>query len=201
VARRIARHREGFSLVGGAVFNGRPWSPVGIAGYLLEYSAVIPSARILGEQAIPHGLSYERRLFEAVGGFPEETLAGEDTVFNKRCLAAGATWVVDPAIGVVHHPAPGLAAYLRHQHGHGRALFQVSRGALAQTPREMLLRYPGQRWRNALRRLARGRPRWVLPYLALSPLVWAGLWAAGLGYLAEGREPARAAAVELADAA
>ena len=203
-ARRIARHREGWALVGGAVVNGARLSPVATAAYLLEYSAVIPSARVLAEQEIPHGLSYERRLFDELGGFPEDTLAGEDTAFNRRCLAAGASWTVDPRVAVVHRPASGVAAFLRHQYGHGRALYQVSGGALPATGREMLVRYPARRWWNALRRLGRGGRRWVVPFLVLSPLVWAGLWAAGLGYLAEGRRAAGASGAgptELADAA
>ena len=45
----------------------------------------------------------------------------------------------------------------------------------------ILVRYPLGRWLGAMRRIARGRPRSLPGYLLLTPLVWAGLWAAATG--------------------
>jgi glycosyltransferase involved in cell wall biosynthesis len=58
--RRVAKHREGFSVVGGPIKNRTPYHSVGSAGYDFEYSTLIPSKRILARQNIPHCLSYER---------------------------------------------------------------------------------------------------------------------------------------------
>lgn len=192
---RLAKHREGFEAVGGAVTNGTPLHPLGSAGYYLEYTAVMPSARILAEQPIPHALSYARSLIDRLGGFREDTVAGEDTLFNQRCVATGVRIATDPRIRMAHRNLTGLRAYLRHQHAHGRALVQCRPGG---PDRARLgaywsfVHYPRLRWWNALRRIARGRPRSVPAYIALSPLIWAGLWAAGAGCWAETRLERRA---------
>lgn len=60
--------------------------------------------------------------------------------------------------------------------------------------------YPRLRWWNALKRIARGRPRWLPAYLGLTPLIWAGLAAAGAGARAEQRAAHRATASSWAGA-
>jgi glycosyltransferase involved in cell wall biosynthesis len=194
---RLARHREGFEAVGGAVTNGTVLHPVGSAGYYLEYTAVMPSARILAQQPIPHALSYSRALIERLGGFAEDTITGEDTLFNQRCVAAGVGIVTDPRIRMAHRNITGFRAYLRHQHAHGRGLVQCRRhhgrrgASLPAEFRWAFVRYPYVRWWNGLKRVVRGRGRALPAYLALSPLIWAGLWAAAAGCWAEVRAERR----------
>lgn len=195
--RRVAKHREGFEAVGGAIANATPRHPVGTAGYLLEYSALIPSDRILAEQALPHCLSYDRALIDRLGPFPEDTETGEDTLFNERVLASGAPIGFDAAIQLGHRNLKGLVPYLRHQYEHGRGLMQcvasygfASPMGPASQPRavaalRMFAVYPALRWWHALGRLRRGKPSWVPAYLLLAPLVWAGLWATSAGAWAE----------------
>jgi GT2 family glycosyltransferase len=202
---RLATHREGHACVGGSIVNGTPRHPVGSAGYFLEYSALIPSPKILAEQTVPHSMSYERALFERLGGFPEDTMTGEDTLFNSRCVRAGVPIGVQAGAQLAHRNLTGLRAYLRHQYGHGRGLVQCverhglpsSTGPAAQPMVLALWRmfvvYPAGRWWNALKRIARGRPRWATAYVALSPLVWAGLWATAAGSWVEWRAQQRAA--------
>ncbi len=48
-------------------------------------------------------------------------------------------------------------------------------------------RYPALRWWRAGKRIARGRPLWAVSYYALTPLVYAGLWATSLGAWQEWR--------------
>ena len=196
--RRVARHREGYEAVGGAVTNGTPYRAIGSAGYYLEYTGVMPSSKILAEQDIPHGLSYTRALLERLGGFSEDVVAGEDTLLNRRCVREGVKIVTDPAIRVAHRNITGLAPYLRHQRVHGRALVQFrrrsGRGAATTGAWWAYVTYPRRRWLNGLKRIARGRPRWLPAYLALSPLIWAGLLAAGAGVRAEQRAGRSAAA-------
>ena len=199
--RRLAKHREGYEAVGGAVTNGTPLHPLGSAGYYLEYTAVMPSARILAEQPIPHSLSYSRRLVERLGGFREDVVTGEDTLFNRRCVAEGVRIATDPGIRMAHRNIKGLPAYLRHQHRHGRGLIQCRRRS-EREPRWpepgraywSFVTYPSVRWWNALRRVARGRRRSLPAYLALSPLIWIGLVAAGAGAWSEARAGRRALA-------
>lgn len=207
--RRIAMHRQGYEAVGGAITSATPWHPVGAAGYFLEYSALIPSERVLAEQAIPHCLSYRRGLFERLGPFPEDTDTGEDTLFNRRLVEHGVRIGFDARIRLAHRNLTGLRAYLRHQREHGLGLMQcVARHELASpigSPDESrivllwraLAVYPALRWAHALGRLRRGRLRWVPAYLAVSPIVWAGLWATSTGVLREARRLGEASGVEL----
>jgi len=201
--RRLAKHRAGFLAVGGAVVNATPWHPVGAADYYLEYSSVIPSDRTLATQAIPHGLSYDRDLFDRLGFFPEDMVTGEDTLFNARLLRAGIAIGVDPGIRMAHANHVRLRGFLLHHYEHGRGLAQtVERDGLT---REIGLRdplavrrairifgiYPLVRWFLGLRSIGRGRP-WALPeYLAVTPLLATGLLATATGAWTESRERAR----------
>lgn len=197
--RRVEAHRRGYEAVGGAITNGTPRDLVGSAGYFLEYSALIPSDRVLAEQALPHCLSYRRELFDRLGPFPEDTETGEDTLFNERVQQAGVEIGFDAQIQLAHRNLTDLGGYLRHQYEHGRGLMQcVELYGLASPvgpadqplPRaawRMFAAYPALRWWRALGRLRRGMPRWVPAYLVVAPIVWAGLWATSLGAWQEWR--------------
>ncbi len=191
--RRVAKHREGFEAVGGAITNATPGHPIGSAGYYLEYSALIPSDRILAEQAVPHCLSYDRELFDRLGPFPEDIETGEDTLFNERCLAAGVKIGFDARVRLGHRNLTSMTPYLRHQYEHGRGLMQCIEQYGFESPVgpadqpvalaawRMFGRYPVLRWWRAGKRIARGRPLWAVSYYVLTPLVFAGLWATSLG--------------------
>jgi glycosyltransferase involved in cell wall biosynthesis len=195
--RRLAKHREGFAAVGGAVTNGTPGHPIGSAGYYLEYTGVLPSERILAEQNVPHSLSYERELLERLDGFPEDMVAGEDTVLNKRCLAEGVSIAVDPRIQIAHQNLRSLWPYLRHQWEHGRARVYCAEHYGLGSPTHptnrplsvifvtVLVTSPVRRFFRALRRVARGEPRLLPAYIALGPLQLAGAWSAALGMWTE----------------
>ena len=201
--RRLAKHRAGYDAVGGAITNGTPRHPVGTAGYLLEYSALLPSDALLAEQELPHCLSYTRAILDAVGPFPEDTETGEDTLLNRRLLAHGARIGFDAQIQLAHRNLTRLGPYLRHQYEHGRGLMQcvdrhgfaspVGRAdqPLAVGAWRIGVVYPARRWRNCLRRVRRGRPALAGRFLVLSPLIWAGLWATALGAWHEWRRGAR----------
>ncbi|HYU58563.1 MAG TPA: glycosyltransferase family 2 protein [Actinomycetota bacterium] len=191
--RRLERHRQGYLAVGGAIANGTPSSAIGTAGYLIEYAALVPSAPVLWQQALPHCLSYHRSLFDRFGLFPEGAETGEDTLFNRRLVAAGVPIALDPEIVLAHVNPTGMRAYLRHQFEHGRGMAQCAVlyelegpvGPSGQSPARaawrLLVRYPFRRWMAAGRRLRIGRGAWLRRYLTLTPLVWAGIWSAGFG--------------------
>jgi hypothetical protein len=183
--------------VGGAVTNGTPGHPIGSAGYYLEYTGVLPAKRILAEQRVPHSLSYDRELLGRLGGFPEDIRAGEDTVFNRRCLAAGVSITVDPEIQVAHHNLRSFGPYLRHQREHGRALVRCAERYELTSPthptdrpphlifRRVFFTYPLWRLARGLLRVARGRPQSLPAYIVLAPLELAGAWAASVGLWTE----------------
>lgn len=194
---RVAKHREGFEAVGGSIGNGTPYHPVGCADYFAEYTDVIPSRAVLERQNIPHCLSYERALLERVGPYPEDVMTGEDTVLNERCLATGASISFEPGARITHRNLRRLGRYLRHHWGHGRGLARCvvmydhasPIGRSGQPAAVAAVRafgvYPALRWGRGLRRIARGKPAWIVPYLAVSPLLMAGYVATASGALTE----------------
>jgi glycosyltransferase involved in cell wall biosynthesis len=195
--RRLERHRQGFEAVGGAVANGTPRSPVGTAGWLIEYSAALPSVRRPTNHEVPHTLSYDRALLDRVGPFPEDIRTGEDTLLNQRALAARARVSTEPEVKILHLGPTRMRELLRHHHAHGRGLVQcVERHGFEaftgppgqQGPRAALrvwVRYPALRWWKALGRIARGRPGLLPAYLVLTPIIWAALLSTARGAWAE----------------
>lgn len=195
--RRLEKHREGNALVGGSITNGTPESMVGTANYFLEYTALMPSEPLLAEQAIPHAVSFERGVFDRHGLYPEETTAGEDTIFNQRCLAAGETLAFEPRAAIAHRNLTGLRASAAHAAAHGRGLVQaVSEGNYSSTVAKsdqapvaaalrLLVVYPS--WGLALRtrRLWRHQRRALRLFVPLIPLVAGGLMVTGWGALSE----------------
>jgi glycosyltransferase involved in cell wall biosynthesis len=195
--RRIEMHRQGYDAVGGSITNGTPGHPVGTAGYLLEYSALLPSDRLLREQEIPHCLSYRRALFDRHGFFPEDTETGEDTLFNRRLVEAGVRIGFDAQARLAHRNLTGLRAYLSHQRDHGRGLMQcvavhgfaspigTDRARPLRTFWRAFVTYPLYRWRRSVGRARRAGVSWLASYLFLSPLIWAGIWATSMGIARE----------------
>jgi glycosyltransferase involved in cell wall biosynthesis len=182
---RVAKHLEGFDLVGGSVTNGSPFHPVGIADYFVEHTAVMPSHRILPLQAVPHLVSYDRQLLARAGPFPEDTPTGEDSVLNRRCVELGATVGFEPRASFAHRGPTGFRAFLRHHARHGRGYTRCvefyGHRSLGKDLAHMWLAYPLKRWVRGLRRVAVGRPGQVPLYLAVAPLTVCGHVAIAVG--------------------
>jgi glycosyltransferase involved in cell wall biosynthesis len=199
LALRLRKHRQGFPIVGGAITNGTPLHPVGIADYYIEYSRLLPSARVLAERSIPYSLSFSRELLRWLGPYPEDTETGEDTIFNKRCLETGIAIGFEPAAQFAHLNLTRLRAFLRHQYLHGRGQIQcVERHGfeanigpieqpLARALYSIFVRYPAARWWKITRRVWRSRPASLLVYAVVCPLVSLGLSARSLGAWMEWR--------------
>ncbi len=75
------------------------------------------------EEYLPSGASqaFRREVWEAAGGFPENMIAAEDTVFGERARAAGYRPVFVPEAVVVWEPPNGMAAMARKVFMWGRA--------------------------------------------------------------------------------
>ena len=175
---RVAKHLEGFDVVGGSVTNGSPRHPVAIADYFVEHTALLPSRRGLARQSVPHLLSYDRDLLERVGPFPEDTPTGEDSVLNRRCLDFGATVGFEPRACFAHNAPTGFRAFLRHHARHGvgyaRCVEFHEHKPVAEYTVTVMLVYPFKRWARGLGRVAVGRPAQVPVYLAVTPLIFCG---------------------------
>lgn len=190
---RMTLHEGGADLVGGSIVDGLPWHPVGHAEYLLEYSALMPIDALLEEQAIPHALSFKRRVFDLVGCYPEHTGTGEDTLFNKRCVEAGLDVVFAPDAGLLHSGSRSLLTMWRHAYRHGRGLtecvasneLEASIGPMSQSTlaafSRMLVVYPLVGFQAKLCRLARFAPARLAALGLLAPIIFSGLMATGWG--------------------
>jgi glycosyltransferase involved in cell wall biosynthesis len=186
LSERLRLHREGCDLVGGSILNGTPKSWIGTAGYLMEYSALLPVEALLRQQDVAHALSFRHSVFELVGEYPEDIATGEDTIFNQRCLAAGLRLGFASQAGLYHDNPRHLGEFLRHAAGHGRGLAQCIeryelatsfsgadawsvRGRVAAT-----FRYTALALAAKYRRIARYAPRFLPALLACTPLIAAG---------------------------
>jgi glycosyltransferase involved in cell wall biosynthesis len=198
---RIAKHRAGYPLVSGAISNATPYSPVGTAAYYVEYAASMPVRGLLEKQPIPHTVSYSRDVFQRVGHFPEIEHAGEDTLFNARCLAQGLEVGYEPRAYAGHINLTGFRAFMSHQSHHGRGLARCvydhglegpyeTRSSMLLAVYPALVRYPVWRWRATVRLVAHAGPRHLARFLAVTPLVLAGYFAGGFGALREIRSSA-----------
>jgi hypothetical protein len=91
-----------------------------------------------------------------IGRFPEDTRTGEDTLFNKRCVAAGLSVGFAPEAHVAHANPTGFRQYLRHQHAHGvglaQCIFRHGFGQAAAAPPPSRRALAGA-WRAASREL------------------------------------------------
>jgi hypothetical protein len=194
--RRLNLHHDGFDAVGGAITNGRPDSYVARANHMLEYSSLLPRHSLLSAQEIPHCLSFTRHVFEVVGRYPEDTLTGEDTLFNRRCVDTGITFGFSAEIQMKHVGLTSFSATLRHAAEHGRGLMQCTRrhelgssigdpGTLLTASWRALVGYPIEGVIAKTRRLRRYAPD-LLPELVRGlPVIVPALVATGAGALVE----------------
>lgn len=183
---RLRLHRAGCDLVGGSILNGTPKSWIGTAGYLMEYSALLPVEALLRQQDVAHALSFRRSVFELVGEYPEDIATGEDTIFNQRCLTAGLRIAFAPQAGLYHDNPRHLSEFLHHAAGHGRGLAQCIeryglatsfsdadvwsvRGRIAAT-----FKYTALALTAKYQRIVRYAPRFLPALMACTPLIAAG---------------------------
>jgi GT2 family glycosyltransferase len=194
--RRLALHREGFEAVGGAIANGRPDSHVARANHMLEYSSLLARDALLRAQEIPHCLSFSRHVFELVGQYPEDTLTGEDTLFNRRCVETGITFGFSAEIQMEHVGLTSYGATLRHAVAHGRGLMQCTRRhelessigdplTLSSAAWRALVRYPAEGVLAKAVRLGRHAPDLLPELIRGLPVIVPALVATGAGALVE----------------
>ena len=135
---RLDAHDAGWDLVTASVANGNT-TRAGWASYLLDHAAQAPS-RASGEyQGVPGHASYITRDVLAVGGFPEDMRAGEDTVVNRKLHFAGKRTYFCAEASFAHAtPSTGLAHLLRHHFQRGRALGRIIRTDSSRSRRALL---------------------------------------------------------------
>lgn len=128
LARMVAAHDVGHSIVGGAILNGTPDSVVGWAGYINEFREFLPQGEARLVAHIPSGnSSYRASIFDEHGGFPDAYFPQDDLIFNWMLSKRGEHILFDPAIQVAHVHRTRFSAYLSHQRRIGRVTAQILR--------------------------------------------------------------------------
>ncbi|MEA2366266.1 MAG: spore germination protein [Thermoleophilaceae bacterium] len=152
LAARIGAHQLGYPMVTGTTLNGTR-TRSGWASYFLDHSSVLPSrpsGRLTGP---PAHCSYIRDQLVAVGGFPEDMRAGEDTVVNVELTRRGLVAYRASEVTIVHrsrctNPVRLLGHHFQRGRGLGRILLDEHRGQggmLARTIGPFGVRYLGRR--------------------------------------------------------
>lgn len=137
VERLVARHAQGYLVVGGAMRleANSYWV---LCDNLLSFSDALVTAQA---GARPYLASFclcvQRSVFEVANGFDESYpgAAGEDIDLSLRLRQQGWELYFDPTVQVAHRPARSSAwAMWQHQRGFGQAYYRVARQMPALLP-------------------------------------------------------------------
>jgi len=193
LAARMRAHDLGYAMVTGTTLNGtRTWA--GWASYFLDHSSVLPGRPSTELAGAPSHCSYRRSALLAVGGFPEDMRAGEDTVVNQELVRRGYRAYRAQDVVLVHHsPCRSVRRLLRHHFARGRGYGRILRERDGVARRDLAgptgLRLLRRQTAGRLIRTTRNVRRWAdaattAHYCRAFPLVVAGAlaWAAGTWY-------------------
>jgi glycosyltransferase involved in cell wall biosynthesis len=177
------RHKD-YDVVGGSLNNANPFSFVGWASFLLEFSGFTPSARFETlRNLITANVSYKKHVFPKEG-FPQDIWPGEDRVFHWK-LADKTKLYYDGSIYVSHWNRSQLSHFFTHQGRLGKAA--AASWSRIDVKHKFLLDYPAlvfltPFWRGLVMpyRIVRDTPNYLLPAAIISPLHFIGAfrWAA-----------------------
>jgi glycosyltransferase involved in cell wall biosynthesis len=193
LAARLRAHDLGYAMVTGTTLNGN-LTRAGWASYFLDHSAVLPGRPSTELTYPPSRCSYRRQALLAVGGFPENLRAGEDTVVNKELHRRGCIGYRAQNVRLIHYSPCRTPWHLaRHHFVRGRGRGRILRDRYRE--RRSFLLGPiarGLLFRTVTRRLAltsrnvqawAGDPALIAQYRRVFPLVvagavaaWAGTW-------------------------
>jgi glycosyltransferase involved in cell wall biosynthesis len=206
LAARLRAHELGHPMVTGSLLNGTD-TPAGWAAYFLDHAGSLPGRASGPLSGPPAHCSYRRDLLLALGGFPEDMRAGEDTVVNRALHERGHRAYRSSEIRLVHRNRCETPSRLvRHHFQRGRAMGRILAADLAAGTltrrgllRPWLVRYvPARRARTAAAVEAFGDADLRARYAEVGRLVvagsvaaWAGIWFELLGALPLRRASAR----------
>lgn len=126
-AARLRAHDLGYTMVTGTVINGTR-TRAGWASYFLDQSAILPGRPSTELTGAPSHCSYRRSALVAVGGFPEDMRAGEDTVVNQELANLGHRAYRAQDVTLIHHsPCRTGRRLIRHHFTRGRGYGRIIR--------------------------------------------------------------------------
>jgi glycosyltransferase involved in cell wall biosynthesis len=187
---RLDAHEKGYAMVTGVVLNGtRSWA--GWGSYFLDHWIALPGRPTTQLESAPSRCSYMLGPLKAIGGFPEDRRAGEDTVVNNRLFELGHKAYFSSKIVDIHKsPCVNPMILVRHHYLRGRGFGRILWEHLS-PQKTHKFRYRKIRWlvtKYPLRRtffMGKGVLRWGKPmwgYFVWSfPLIVAGTLSAALG--------------------
>ena len=192
LAARLDAHQQGYDMVTGAIRNGTE-TPAGWASYFLDHSHSLPHRPPGPADAPPAHCSYRRQPLLAVGGFPEDMRAGEDTVVNRKLFSRGCSaYRLDTVVMTHNSPCRDARTLVRHHFQRGRAMGRIilDEAESAETPgltaRALLYwlfavvpRRVSETSRNVNRWGADLAPKYRRVYALVvlgATAAWAGLW-------------------------
>jgi len=189
---RIEAHAGGYPMVTGSILNGTR-TAAGWASYFLDHAAALPGRPSGVLLQPPAHCSYDRGFLVAVGGFPTDLRAGEDTLVNTRLFAQGLVPYRAQGVVLTHtSPSRAVPAMLHHHFVRGQAFGRLLFDPTMQPPNlrrrtgRIITTYVPQR----LKKIDDAVVRWAdteeqARYRRVRRLVMAGLLAAWAGTLFE----------------
>jgi len=197
LAARVRAHEEGWPMVTGTIVNGSD-TAAGWAAYFLDHARSLPGRPSGALAAAPAHCSYARDFLLAIGGFPEDMRAGEDTVVNNELFRRGHRAFRSQEIELVHRsPCTTTRKLISHHFVRGRALGRIVSERRADTgARGGLLAGYGPRYvARRLEAVRSGVAAWggdLRPhYRRRRPLILVGVLAAWMGLWFELSRPIR----------
>lgn len=115
----------------GCVRNGNPGAASWLS-FVSEFNGFFGRQRRRRTLTLPaYCAVFQRSVFDAYGGFPENLWPGEDTILSARMAQGNEPMFLEPNVWVFHHDRDTMSTYLTHQYALGYA-FSVSRTLMPQ---------------------------------------------------------------------
>jgi glycosyltransferase involved in cell wall biosynthesis len=190
LAARVCAHELGWAMVSGVMLNGTR-TAAGWASYYLDNATVLPGRPSGPHRRAPIRCSYLRAAIEAVGGFPEDVRAAEDTAVNLQLFALGYGAYRSQEVRLYHNSrCRTVPRLVGHHFGRGRAfgriLFDgaVNHGRWYKI-RRFVLGGPNIRFKQVRHDVARWAPEQRGHFRRVSPLVFLAATSTWAGWCSE----------------
>lgn len=181
--------QQGYSVVGGSVWNGNPgW--ISWADYFLTFNEFMPTMPWREVTFMPTcNFFITKRAFQKAGSFREDILAGEDTLF---CYTVSKNYrmLFEPALQVSHSNREHFRKFIYHHQNFGKYSAYVRKHA--DIPGKNLVRNPALAaaapFARTVRigwRMLRHNLRHLPVFMASSPLLFCGTIAWSYGFIQE----------------
>jgi len=180
---------NGYAIIGGSVHNANPgW--ISWADYFLTFNEFMPTMPRKEVQFMPTcNLFISPDTFQKVGGFREDLLAGEDTLFCSRA-SQNYRLLFEPQLQVKHNNRETWKNFITHHISFGKHSAQVRKqadlpgAALVKNP-FLALGAPFARTARIGWRMLRHNTRYVPRFTVSLPLLWCGTLAWSYGFMKE----------------